>query len=1207
MFSGAGILQNINNTLTGFKNASDTLFNPSGNISIAAEKAIYVGPDFPNYLWATIRSQYIDEKEGVHVFGGVVESAVDNWSGGKFTVDVSGKDNTFYFDQGKINFKPGADKFNGMMFDPLTPFQSNFDTVTVNNAPASGIPKLLNQNKYLLSATGKDSLVKFKQGALAGQKATEGNYIQDQSIDPYSGRLTRVFYAPDGLVYKWKQGIGTFVRYGSTNQLNDPNLVGSINTKSEPFAGLDIMNVLSLLITGVPYNFASFYKATANLSGFSGDPQSKQAASHSYLESLKTDLGKNNTLWGNFIPFKNLIMNEAAIAEAMKHRFTANSNNSDIEKKLNDLSLLHKKATMLGAVNVLSSKYPGISDQTQATEVLNLDTQIKNLTADINKNIDNIAAETSAFYSQVNTDKAYDSNALIDGKNDPNDSSARKEIRRQINYLTRRMSYDVRANRDKNLFIVDDYYDIDYDIAAFNKSLAGGVPMYSSEFTSVREKIINVADLLNLEVFCDSQGHIRVRSPQYNRMPSSIFHRMIYLKQSLGVQIFPEFLNSLFTDQLNSLRNNIEIIEDQIRLDCAILDQGSNTVYPTNIGAEGADIVAQTYIANTGITGGQSNAFSFISNSEGTISNIGDLIKQANQDQATGSIDQSLGNFSKIKDAGISTKQIFDNAERYAVLRDGLNAQNEAANGTNVNSAATSVFQDSLVQKIITRIHAKSGQNIISKDYLTPAQANQPIEVDTGQTIDIFKVSEELSTYMRKWQSAVKLFYHTIKNTSEYKSLDDDATTSNSLENPGLFKNSYIPEVYEHMIEDESYDDYGPGSGTRYVIKRSQIRNISISENAPPWTSVEVQGTFDFFKENTGATGLESFPGGGNNQITAMAVDYDMWRNYGFKSGSVIKVPFLKDPKTQCGPYAAMILTRNRSNVLRGSITISGNEYMQPGEVIFLEDRNLLFYVNSVKHSFQGGHGFTTTLDLSYGHGIGEYIPTYMDTVGKLLYKNQEATNTIIHRQDSSTPEKNFGVVQIDPAKPTGTSLIPTGNKDDFSNSYSAFNSDVINNILYNTSYMINANNTPGNNVIASIELRIYHDKSSSINADLKKAANNVMDQLTGASDGPQNPSMTNQPVKNPSLDKKWVNVVPIDLDDQNDRRSPSQKAIDAARDHANKSSTNSGNPSPSNPIGNDDGTDTATVSANNIALRTALFSYIIDCWVTFKTETKKT
>ena len=28
---------------------------------------------------------------------------------------------------------------------------------------------------------------------------------------------------------------------------------------------------------------------------------------------------------------------------------------------------------------------------------------------------------------------------------------------------------------DKNLFIVDDYYDIDYDIAAFNKSLQGKI------------------------------------------------------------------------------------------------------------------------------------------------------------------------------------------------------------------------------------------------------------------------------------------------------------------------------------------------------------------------------------------------------------------------------------------------------------------------------------------------------------------------------------------------------------------------------------------------------------------------------------------------------------------------------------------------------------------------------------------------------------
>lgn len=1186
MFSGFGILQNINNTLTGLKNAYDTLFNPSGNISIAAEKAMYVGPDFPNYLWSLIRTQFVTEKEGTHVFAGVVDSAVDNWSDGRFFVDVAGKDNTVYFDQGKVNFKPGVNSFNGLIFDPLTPFKSSFDTVTVNNAPTSGLPTLLDENMYLLSQTGAQSLAKYKSGSLAGEKATQGNYIQDQNIDQNTGRLTRVFHAPDGLVYKWKQGIGVFTQFGSSADINNPNLVGSANIFQEPFAGLDVMNVLSLLIAGVPYNFATYYKATSNFYNFKGDPQSKQSAAYSFAQSLQTGLTDQNRPWGNFVPFKNLIMNESMVAEALKLQQSASNRNDDLDKKLRDLADLNNAAVAQGAVNALLLGNARAPENALASKIENLKTQISSLQKDINKSIDKIREETAKFYNQTDRSAAFDSNFLVDGKNDPADSSSRQLIRKQINYLTKRMSYEVRANEDKNLFIVDDYYDIDYDIAAFNKSLTGGIPMFSSDFTSVREKILNVADLLNLEVFCDSQGHIRVRPPQYNRMPSSVFNRMIYLKRAYGVQIFPAFLNSLFTDQLKSLKDRIEIIEDKIRLDCAVLGQ-----YPS-LDVQG-DETAYEFLTSEEITSGLGGTFTFVSDSSGNISDINNLIKQANQELSNQTIDQSLGNFDAILAAGTSTKQLFANVERYNIIVQGLQSQNQSASGSNVNAnGGTSVFQTSVVQQLINRIFTKSGQHIVSKDYLTPPNANQPVEIDTGQKIDVFKVANDLTTNIQQWQVAVKAFYHTIKNTAEYRSLDDDNSTSNSIANPGLFQNTHIPEVYEHMIEDESYDDYGPGSGTRYIIKRSQIKNISISENAPPWTSVEVQGILSpFFKENEATAGLEAFPGGGNAQVTALAVDYDMWRNYGFKSPAVLKVPFLTDPLTQCGPFAAMVLTRNRSNILRGSITISGNEYMQVGEVIYLEDRNLLFYVNGVQHSLTPGRGFTTRLDLTYGHSIGEYIPTYLDTVGKLLYKNQENTDTIIHRQNSSSPERHVGIIQLDGKVPFAN-VVGVGSENDFISSYSNANSTVINNILYNTAYMLNANGTPGNNIEAHIELRIYYDNSHPVNSELNSQLNDVIDILTGDAQGPKNLAGQNQPVQNYTIERKWIDPQMINLDDDSDRRSPSQQAIDGARNQMKVTSTNSGNSNNSN---------IDAIKANNDALRTALFSYIIDCWVTYK------
>jgi len=606
MFSGFGILQNINNTITGFKNEFDTLFNPSKNTSVQAEKNMFVGPDFPNYLWATMRSQFTSENEGTHVFGGVVEAALDNWNGGKFTVDISGSDNSLYFRQGKVNFKPGANNFNGLIFDPLTPFKSNFDDVSTNGAVAGHTPELLDENVYLLSQTGAGSLAKYKLGALAGQKATQGNYIQDQSIDPTTGRLTRVFYAPDGLAYKWKQGIGVFVQNGSINTINDPNLVGITNPYQQPFAGLDVMNVLSLLITGIPYNYATYFKTTQNLYGITGDPQSRQDPSYSFINSLRTSLSKTNALWGNFIPFKNLVMSDAAIAKSMQAQATITQKNSDLDKKLQDLADIQRTLVSLGAVNALSTSLPSQISDVAASKAKELQAKAQALRLDIDKSISGFQEATKQFFDQVSTAPGSDSNYLINGKNDPSDSTSRKELRKQTNYLTRRMSYDVRGNSDKNLFIVDDYYDIDYDIAAFNKALAKGVEMYSTEYSDVSTQIAHVADLLNLEVFCDSQGHIRVRPPQYNRMPSSVFNRMIYLKHSLGVQIFPEFLNSLFDDQITTLRNRIEVIEDLIRLDCAILGAYSTADF------EG-EKEATAFLFNSSTSAGTGAVFQFIS------------------------------------------------------------------------------------------------------------------------------------------------------------------------------------------------------------------------------------------------------------------------------------------------------------------------------------------------------------------------------------------------------------------------------------------------------------------------------------------------------------------------------------------------------------------------------------------------------------------
>lgn len=1204
MFTGLGMLQNINNTLTNLANAAGAL-NPSGNVPLEIEKSAFVGSDFPNYLWSLVRGNFVAEKEGTHVFGGVVQNASDSWAEGKFTISVSGQDNTAYFDQGKINFKPAADVFNGKFYDPLTPFKSNFDTITSNAKDET--PELLDENKYLLgsskgsgaSAQGA-ALVKFKLGRYAGQLVNEDDIkhgvVLDRNFDPVTGRITKTFYAPDGLVYKWKEGIGVFVQFGSDLDLNDPSKVGAPTPAKEPFAGQDVMNVISLLITGIPYNFTTFYKAAVESDGSYEDPHSKQAAAHSFIASLRNDLIKTNTLWGNFVPFKNLVIDEQTFIKNLATATQIVQKNKDLDAKIAELQNLNARAIIEGAANIYSEKastdlgnFPSLRKQRE-----DLAKEIDSIIKDIHKN-DNVQL--------TGDDNSFDISKLVDsGKTAKQTAATRRLLRRQLNFLTRRMSYNVRANEDKNLFIVDDFYDKDFDLMAYEKALTNGIALYNNEFTSVRQKIMHVSQLLNLEVFCDSQGHIRCRPPQYNRMPSSVFYRMMYLKDTLGIQVFPQFLNDMFNDKLATLKARIEVVEDEIRLDCAILN--NNT-----------DATCVDFILKQGAAAGSGSTFAFLSNEDGIIGDFADLVIQANPDVSDKTTSQDLVIVNNRTKKQVSTKNIFNNTAKYLGIVDSLQKQNLSDKGFPIINT-TSFLANTRVDDLISRIFTKSGQRVDKKDYIAidPTLKISTVEPPDSFAIDVFKVVRELADKMRERQSALKLFYSTLKNVREYQSLDKDKSVANKMLTPGVYGKSEIPEVFEHMIEDETYDDYGLNSGKRYIIKRSQIRNLTIAENPPPYTAVHVQGLLNpFASGNDQPQGLSGgFPDNGNGMTSAIAIDYDMWRTYGYKEGAPVSVPFLQDPASQCGPYATMLLSRNRKNILQGTCTIAGNEFMQPGEVVFLEDRQMLFYVTSVRHQFTFGGSFNTTLELKYGHPAGEYIPTVTDAIGKLIYNNKDAADLAVHRQDTSGKEINLGVILRGTDNSSKSNSASSQNQTSpvgTSNPWSAANSTVLNNIMYNSQYMVAQNEIhTGETSVAKIQIRVYKDANNSTDPDVMALANQVRDMLIGKAENGMNAfTQSKQGTPPTPLPEKWVEpVVEIDLSSEDDRRSPSQKAIDAARNlSSHKSTSGGGASSPDN--SDDGGTPTqsesdakaaANIKVEKDAIRTALFKYVVDCWI---------
>ena len=142
---------------------------------------------------------------------------------------------------------------------------------------------------------------------------------------------------------------------------------------------------------------------------------------------------------------------------------------------------------------------------------------------------------------------------------------------------------------------------------------------------------------------------------------------------------------------------------------------------------------------------------------------------------------------------------------------------------------------------------------------------------------------------------------------------------------------------------------------------------------------------------------------GGVPILWAGATDFDLWRQYGWRDNKGVGRPVFKDAETQCAPYAVMLLNRARKNIVRGSVTLIGNEYYQIGDVVYINSRDILFYVTTVRHNFSyEGGTFTTTLDLQYGHPLGEYIPTPLDVIGKGLIKNQRNFNRTVSSRETA-------------------------------------------------------------------------------------------------------------------------------------------------------------------------------------------------------------
>lgn len=1182
-FQAQGFLQGVNNLV---QNIKDTFaINEQYNL----EKSIFVGNDFPNWLWMAMRSQFVSDRNGAHVFAGIVEKASSTHSGGFFSVSVSGSDNGGYFGYGVVNFKPSVNVFNGSLYDPLTPFKLEFDSATGVLKQKNGTPELLDENKGLFSS----AFVKDKNGLLAGIKPTIDTFTRQDADRLRNNSVRRVFYDPDGMVYRWKEGIATLVLFGDSY---DPTAQSVYNQPpaitSNPFAGQDIMNVLSLLISGEPYNFNTFYKAAIQFDNFKKDPTTNEDPSGSYFRGLQTQLKYRNAIYGNFVPFKKLTMDNASFTKILHSQLNAIKYDADLNDLIQQRAALADKLSFFGKTT--ANDFQNVSDSQLLFAKQNLSAMDQQIQAKLISISNELFQDGNPPVRIVGDDISYDydsSDVNASGSKTRLEEQSRKDLIRKLNFLTRRLAWKVRANEDVNFLLVDDTYDKDYDIQAFEKSF---VPLetYKSEYMTVADQINAVAGTMqDLEVFCNTQGHIEVRNPKYNRMPSSVFYKMLRMKNELGIQTFPQFLEDLFVNQVNELYKNIEVLEDEIRLYCLALGNATDTTCVSFI-----NNFDKGTFGNSARISGTIGSFAFISDEttgkilQGAL----DLSLEANPDKMIASVQSRLSSINSQ-----SSISAFSLPARVSFVQSAVNpaanSNSDFKNLSQIQDLATTTQRGPTLTK---RLFEKTGQTF-DLNQLFNNTTNSIVKTSTISSVDILQISNGIAERLSSRQRAIKQAANSLKNIQEGLTLFNgnggtgDRTLGNALLFPSLYDSKSIPKVFEHMIEDESYDDLGPDSGKRYVIKNHDIIRYEISENRPRFTSIEVTGSLgpDFIDQNQLSPDLNVFGSGsgGNAQVTAAAVDYDLWRMYGISIPQSVNAPFLSNPDTQCAPYAVSLLNKSRQNIFQGSVDVIGNEYQQPGEVIYLENRDLLFYVESVSHSFQYGRQFTTSMQLTYGHNPGEYIPTPFDVIGKVLYKNKDITHFANKRQGNVFNQEHIGVI-VGNANRTDPSAQSFQLQDDIvSGPYANLNKINLQNIIDHGGQILS---TATDNITPTLEVRVYFNSANPsfnvANLYATDLRNTVLNYLTGATDLGQNAKPTaNQSSDTKSLSAFASQIIATDVNANpnitGEFRYPSAKAFHYAREVVNNNS--------SSIIGTD----------LQSKIDTVVWNFIVDVWIVFK------
>ncbi|RLI82630.1 MAG: hypothetical protein DRP01_09745, partial [Archaeoglobales archaeon] len=799
------------------------------------------------------------QEQQYQAFEGIITSVNESYSDGKYQLQLSCKDVMHYLTLSRIMIKPSL---RGTSVDAPKGFLNNPIWRERDLKPANLNP----------SQSFSDSRVgQWKSGMFVTyDEFLFGNVGNNQQ---QSG-----LFEGGGAQYK------TPVDEGLANH--------GVFLSTQPFAGIDAANVISFLVTGIPYNFDTFFRSGLEFGRLfvANNPGGAQipGVTDGYFAMLRRQIagidnkGQNAHL-GDFKPYTSIAGDSKELTALIADEFQQYTTKLDVLKvelqKLVDagiLSLTDRDNLIefagYGQALYLTENPINLFTSSEPPEQNKIPIRLKPMIREIDRLQLNLLG-----HRQLEAQQAEDVERLVQQQGSIGESSDSILTKALTDNPLEARKGAIVSNTDENLLVIDSAYSGNLDIQAFNRELASSQSAFSlwqSEYDTPLATCQKAAESIDFEFYANSQGHLLFKPPTYNRT----------LKEHLAdFDTVDKIVKPLLAARFSGADGRK--FEDQLRKS-TILERA-----------------------------------------------LDDFSSQLQRMRAN-----NPNNFDRLAHPD-ATKNI-----AYVYSRLGALSGEDLAEGID-----TSIDTDGVTAGDLDIIISDTKQHIaIAGDNEDSTEAKFEIQVKSviGNALKVEALANVVGPAVRKARKDLDTFF-------------DDPSTA--------------------IIVDEN---------RIHVITDGSIISSSFAEQPPKFTRLDVQGQPD----------LVNLAEAGETYYWAGGVDFDLWRDYGFLQESRTKPQFHSGPA--CAPYCHALLGRQWGKIFSGSLTLRGDSKYRLGDCVFIESRDMYYYIEGVQNSFTYGSSYTTTLTLGFGRRRGWYIPHPFDVLGDLtsrayfdLYEDHKQRN----------------------------------------------------------------------------------------------------------------------------------------------------------------------------------------------------------------------